>query len=107
MNQKQRIVILIGIILVLICGLFPPYEGEIRTSGENIKKEIGYHFLLSSLSAEKIHNEMLSDYPEAPQYEQSDAMRYYAYISTSKYGVQIITIVLVTIGLVFIFKPGK
>jgi len=28
-NKNQHIVILIGIIFVLICGLFPPYLGNI------------------------------------------------------------------------------
>jgi len=105
MNKKQRIVLLIGIILVLICGLFPPYEGELR---DNVKQEIGYHFLFTSPSSEKIHNEIFSEYPEKSlQYEKSHAPIYKVNINTSRYWVQIVTIVFVTTGFVFYFSPDK
>ncbi|MFW6046752.1 MAG: hypothetical protein ACOCP4_03070 [Candidatus Woesearchaeota archaeon] len=84
MNKKQRIFIIIGIILILICGLFPPYEGKIGS----IRKEIGYHFLFTSLSSEKIHNELMSNYPEKSlQYKKSEALSYHNYINTSKYWI--------------------
>lgn len=110
MNKKQRNIILIGIILVLICGLFPPYEGELR---DNVKQEIGYHFLFTSPSSEKVYDEIFSDfpensdYPEKPQYEKSEAHMYQAHINTSKYYIQIVTIILVIVGLFFLFKTSK
>jgi len=113
MNKKQRNIILIGIILVLICGLFPPYEGERIIDGNILKEEIGYNFLFTSPSSEKVYDEIFSDfpensdYPEKPQYEKSEAHMYQAHINTSKYYIQIVTIILVIVGLFFLFKTSK
>jgi hypothetical protein len=42
MNKKQRIILSVGILLVIFNGLFPPYEGELRQKGDNLKNYMGY-----------------------------------------------------------------
>ena len=105
MNKKQRIAILIGIILVLICGLFPPYEGEIG-GRMPAKKELGYHFILDPPSFEEIYKEIsVMKWEEAVKHRPDVWCR--AYIKTTTYIVQIVTIVLVTFSLIFFFKSNN
>ena len=107
MNKKQRIVIIIGIILVLICGLFPPYEG--KKSGElplpEKEEAIGYYFLFSHPSSEEISKEIYENYKFLNNDEMGtgEKLGFSASIMMSKYLIQIITIVLITTGLIFYF----
>lgn len=119
MNKKQRIVIIIGIILVLICGLFPPYEGKkdgtIRANLIRKEGAIGYYFLFSPPSAkdisEKLSKQVISEKAFIPVVDEHLSKEYeqlfVASIMMSKYLIQIITIVLVTTGLVLYFTESE
>lgn len=116
MNKKQRIVIIIGIILVLICGLFPPYKGK-KDGTIQIRKEgaIGYYFLFSPPSAkdisEKLSKQVISEKAFIPVVDEHLSKEYeqlfVASIMMSKYLIQIITIILVTTGLVLYFTESE
>lgn len=85
MNKKQKIIIGIGLALILLSGLFPAYEVPINNSGI-FNKYLGYHFLFS--------------HPLGYEYER-------AHIVISYFVIQIVTILLLTIGLVFLFADPK
>lgn len=81
MNKKQRIVIWVGLVLILLTGLFPAYEIAL---GNNLKAYHGYCFIFSTPSTQ-----------------------YFSNIIISRYLIQIVTILLLTIGLVFLFADPK
>lgn len=101
MNQNQRLIILIGIFLVLLSGLFPAYEGEWRRTGDNYKKYLGYHFIFnppdSDFVGEAFRGKSDIGYDE----------RYSSQIIASRFFIQIFTILIVTLGLVILFKDQK
>jgi len=45
MNRKQKIAVAIGVALVVLAGLFPPFEGERNREGDNYRIHAGHHFL--------------------------------------------------------------
>ena len=117
MNKKQRIVIIIGIILVLICGLFPPYEGECKFYNrvnkfyEHSKVDLGYQFIFSpSLKLKtfnKIHSSTLDGLDEEDKPDKipsAEASKISVNIKTTKLMVQMGVILLVTVGFVFVFS---
>ncbi|MGM0505260.1 MAG: hypothetical protein ACQESQ_11605 [Bacteroidota bacterium] len=109
MNKKQRIVIIIGILLVLISGLFPSYEGVDLTEKERYTIDIGYHFLFSPHLHARVAAEANPDmdFETARGAHTLNEAYHNVHIKTSKLMVQMSTIVLVTVGLVFFFSPKK
>lgn len=99
MNSKQRKVIIIGIILVVLCGLFPPFEGS--NSISSVKIYMGYHFLFSQPSKEEV------------QYATGNIGRHYppplysSNIITSRILIQVLIIVVLTVGFFFLFSGNK
>lgn len=87
MNKKQRIVIMIGLGLILLTGLFP-YYGQY----------IGYYFIFTPP-----HRHRISFDSERTE----GAPSYYGNISVSRFFMQTVTISLLTIGLVFLFADRK
>ena len=77
MNKKQRVAIIFGGILLAISLLFPPLNGS-------DKSFVGYRYINDS----KL---LFSEY----------------HILTSQLFIQYITIVTITIGMVFVFKDNK
>ena len=43
MNQKQRISLIIGLVLFISVALFPAYEGIYQLEGDNMKFYLGHH----------------------------------------------------------------
>jgi hypothetical protein len=46
MNDKQRIVLIIGLFLFAVTALFPAYAGVYQTGGDNLKFYLGHYFVL-------------------------------------------------------------
>lgn len=61
MNIKQKIVIAVATVLVALSGLFPPFEGEYRRQGDNLRKYIGYHSIFSPPSDVALHTTFFPD----------------------------------------------
>ncbi len=54
MNKKQKTVVTAAVVLVIACGLFPPYEGEYRGYGHLRKTYAGYHCIFFPPSIEQL-----------------------------------------------------
>src|SRR3989338_6937350 len=101
MNKKQRIILSIGILVVILSGLFPPYEGEFRKEGDNRKIYMGYHFLFAS-PTERDVLEAFRGAPKSTAVSQDILSRFNSYIITSRVLVQVVTIVIATLVLLFL-----
>lgn len=102
MNKYQKIIIGIGLALILLSGLFPAYDGELRKNGDNLKQYLGYYLIFSPPNVK----EMRSAFNAESEYYYDD-IQFNASIITSRYFIQIVTILLLMIGLVFLFKDIK
>lgn len=105
MNKKQRMVIAIAVLLVILSGLFPPYEGEYRLEGDNNKKFMGYRFLFDPPSQTEVCQSILGK-------TFSSSSGYYlrkfsSTIITSRVWVQIITVVVASTGIVLLLSDRK
>ena len=124
MNRKQKIVILVGTLLILLSGLFPPYVGVYAKEGDNWEKFLGYHFLFSPPSQEYICGVILQSvnrYSEEPTDRLGERLREFqsrrdarlaapncsASIEFSRFGVQIIVVLLASVGGIVLFSKGK
>lgn len=101
MNRNQKIILIFGLLLILLSGLFPVYEGEWRREGDNLKKYLGYYFILNPPNSINVAK-AFSKY-----YEKLDQTRFNANIITSRFFMQIVIILILTIGLVFLFGDAK
>jgi hypothetical protein len=42
-NLRQRIVLILGVSVLILCGIYQPYEAELRIQGDNLKAFLGYY----------------------------------------------------------------
>lgn len=93
MNQKQQIILCISIFLVIVSGIFLPYEGEFGLGFSHIilKKDMGYHFLFVPPTGQDVGEFT---------YRGSR-------IITARVWVQLVTIVVATLGLLLLFAGKK
>jgi hypothetical protein len=47
MNDKQRVALLIGLALVLVMGIFPPWRGLVPTTVPPYEQDAGYAFVFA------------------------------------------------------------
>ena len=106
MNKKQRIIISIGIFLVILSGLFPPYEGELLREGDTLKKYMGYHFLFLPPNERAVYIAVLGRTPSIQAFHNYKS-KLNSHIVASRVWVQIVTIVVATIGLMVLFAEKK
>ncbi len=109
MNKKQRIIISIGIFLVILSGLFTPYEGEWQWGwgGDTIitlKKYMGYHFLFLPPDERAVYYAFREEWEYLNWSKES---RLSSHIIASRVWVQVVTIVVATIGLLFLFSEKR
>ncbi|MFH1748961.1 MAG: hypothetical protein ABIG44_18160 [Planctomycetota bacterium] len=98
MNKHQQIVVLIGVVLVVLSSLFPPYEGELRMEGDNLKNYLGYRFLFTPPSQADVFQALLGRSPNS----NSRLSICSSHIITSRLWVQIATIVIATAGVALV-----
>lgn len=96
MNKNQRIVLLIGIFLILLSGLFPYYEGELRIPGDNLKTNLGHFFIFSPPTIKQIRSAFNENYHSDNNFN--------ANIVVSRYFIQIVTIFLFITGLMLFVR---
>ena len=96
MNKRQQIILLMGILLVIVSGLFPPYKVEIRSEGDNYKIYIGHYFLFVPPTLIDIFGNTV----------KLDPVEAYFSIIASRVWIQDVTIIVTTLGLFFLFA-GK
>ena len=106
MNKKQRIIISIGIFLVILSGLFPPYVGELQREGDTLKKYMGYHFLFLPPNERAVYIAVFDRTPKSTAWSGYQS-KLNSHIVASRVGVQFVTIVVATIGFLFLFEEKR
>jgi hypothetical protein len=89
-------VLLIGALLVLLSGIYPPFEGEIRVEGDNLKTFMGYYPIFAPPSASEVAGRFGVRGREGRWTVEE---RSHAYVAMSRVGLQIAVIVLCTVAL--------
>jgi uncharacterized membrane protein len=108
MNKRQQIIISIGILLVILSGLFPSYEGEIWREGGNLGKYMGYHFLFLPPNERDVFEAVLKRTPSDTMSDQNQILiACSSHIITSRAWLQIVTIVVATLGLLVLFAEKR
>jgi hypothetical protein len=101
MNRIQQVIVIIGVVLVILSGLFPPYEGEFHPEGLNYKQYMGYHFLFVPPSGAEVFRAIFDrEWDVGGQQYHS---RYSSHIILSQVSVQVVTVVIATVGLFLVF----
>ena len=102
MNGKQKAVIVLGILLVILSWLFPYYEGEYRI--QPIRKvDMGYHFILNPPSQTDVYRKINGESPKYSSYLAFCNSR----IVTSYLYAQLVVILLACAGLYLLFSDKK
>lgn len=96
MNRNQKIAIAIGVALVVLSGLFPPYEGELAVEGDNLRRHLGRHFLFAPPTPEYVNRAIRGDTASTP--EGVYLARFRSRVVLSEIAVQLSVIVIATAG---------
>jgi len=105
MNRNQKIVVAIGVVLVVLSGLFPPYEGEFAGEGDNPKRHLGRHFLFAPPTPEYVSKAIRGANASTPTGRK---LAYYrASVVLSEVVVQLSVIVLATAGVTLLLAKRK
>lgn len=89
MNRRQKIVLWIGIAVIVVMGVFPPWLYTTTGNGLNSKKNAGYSCIL---------------FPPPPK---GVGLRYGISLDVSRLCVQWAIVVVITAGLIVAFKDNK
>lgn len=106
MTKKQKIIIGVGLGLILLSGLFPAYEGECSIGNEILKKYMGYYFIFYPPNPNRVSKAFVGS-SQSYTRSQIDNIRFNANINLSQFSIQIVTILILTIGLVLLFTDIK
>jgi hypothetical protein len=124
MNKNQRIVLGLGLLLLVLNGLFPPFEAEIRGEEKDwptTTRHLGYHLLFSPPSHEDVLGKSVIQnmYDLAGKMPTSDGVvavvnqvtksldSIRVNIAMSYFIVQIVTIVSLTTGACILFRRSS
>lgn len=107
--NKQKITVLIGCFSVAAMVLFPPYLGVTSPRhGKSVPRFIGYYSILSPPGGEVVYERMFNKpffyiSPDRGPFESD----YTAQIDLQRLTIQILAIMIVTAGLVFVLKEPQ
>jgi threonine/homoserine efflux transporter RhtA len=101
MNKRQKTSVLFGVALVLLCGLYPPYEGVWTREGDDLTKYMGYSFLFAPPSQKQVYR-AITGMPLSTSIPQSQLSHFSSNIVTSRVWLQVVTVVIAAAGLVFV-----
>lgn len=105
MNQNQKIAVGIGVALVILSGLFPPYEGELAVGGDNLRRHLGHHFLFAPPTPEYVNKAIRGETASTPTGVRLARCR--ASVILSEFVVQLSVIVLATAGFTLLLAKQK
>jgi len=105
MNKRQRITISIGVILVILSGLFPSCEGKFQNRGLTLQQNLGYHFLFWPPGEEAVREAFFNAGATASGH--TELALFSAHIITSRVWIQFFTIVVTTLGLFVLVADNK
>ncbi len=96
----QRIVLILGCVLIAIIVMFPPYFGTYVRDGDNLTRFIGYYPIIKPPAPSVVATKMeLESGAYAPQ------RRYHSQIDVDRLYAQIVGVVLLVVGLVLALRP--
>jgi len=105
MNQRQRLIVSGAILLVILSGLFPPFEAEFLQTGDNMKKYMGYHFLFMPPTDNDVF-EAFSAKGVSTQSRDTLGKRS-SHIITSRLWIQGVTVIVSALGLLVLFSEKR
>jgi hypothetical protein len=107
MNFRQKIIVGLGTLLILITGLYPPYEGVYIREGDNLKIFLGYHRFFDPPTPHQV----AARFPEYNSRrrigEIPKELKCRAYIDIKRAAFQIVIIILTTAGIVIILEQKR
>jgi hypothetical protein len=106
MNRNQKIAVAIGVALVVLSGLFPPYEGELAVvKGDNLRRHLGRHFLFAPPTPEYVNKAILGETASTPT--GIYLARFRATVVLSEFVVQLSVIVITTAGMTLLLTNRR
>jgi len=114
-HNPQKIVLGLGLLLVILNGLFPPFEGEIKSS-PMVTEYLGHYFLFAPPSPATVYHAITGKDTQSKYVADSGygyiqevpvtrdvLLRYSAHVVTSLFFMQFVTIVGAIVGACFLF----
>ncbi len=106
MARKQRIAVLIGTCLVVLSGLYPPYVGTFAQEGDNWRRFVGYHLFFLPPTPEQVCKIVVGERMNNER-ARLYAQHCWSSIDVARFGVQVVVILLATVGVVFLIGGTK
>ena len=109
MNRNQKIILAVGLFLILLSGLFPAYEGVWKPENDSVvkfEKYLGYYFIFNAPEPYQIGKEM-DPYSKITNKSDVYPHKFNASVIVSRFIIQIVTVLLLTIGLMILFADPK
>ncbi len=98
MNYRQRIAVAVGVVLIALCGLIPPYYGK----RDNLRTDVGYRLIFTPPSPRTVAEAFGHS-----NIEDGFLPYYHARIATDRVLIQMGTVLLVTLGAVALLAERK
>jgi hypothetical protein len=105
MNRNQKIAVAIGVALVVLSGLFPPYAGEMVIQGDNLRRHMGHHFLFDPPTPEDVNKSIRGKDASTPT--GIYLARFRVTVLLSEVVVQLLVIVIATAGVTLLLAKRK
>lgn len=101
MNDRQRIVVAIGATLVLLSGLFLPYEGLATSRGQDLgSRYLGYHCVFSPPTPQYVYKAIAGR--EWSRGDDASLAAYHARIVVSQVLISVVVLMIATLGAVMV-----
>jgi hypothetical protein len=108
MNRHQKIVVAIGVAMVILSGLFPPYEGEIVGEDKLLRPNLGHHFFFAPPTPEYVRRAIFGKTASISGVNSAYYSAHYrARIVLSEVVVQLSVIVLTTVGVTLLLTKQR
>ncbi|MBN1845007.1 MAG: hypothetical protein JW810_04950 [Sedimentisphaerales bacterium] len=105
MNRNQKITLAIGVALVVLSGLFPPYEGEWSTGKDTLGCRLGHYPFFSPPNARDVSKLIRQD--STYRFTNFDPRTYRAHILFAEVAIQLSVIALATTGVTLLLAKRK
>ena len=102
MNKIQRNIIMVGLVLVILNGVFLPYKSVCAFRYFKGYKRMGYYFILTPPTRSDAYEVFVGKKPD-----KSPSPRFSSHIMTFAPWFQLVTIIVVVIGLLSLFSEKR
>jgi hypothetical protein len=105
MNKKQKVVISLGIFVLIVMVLFPPYAGGKKPLGEAVHGSLGFHPIWNPPDAEYAYEALIGE--EYDPAEGTDLSEYVVIFNKVGFIFNVIVLLLVSSVLLMVFRKKK